>query len=167
MNAIITEVQAPQTAQTGEIIRPYCTVSLPDGSPATGVALGWWDDVNGQGVEFDSFTILSSNHPYEVLRPSERVMPSTTTTFKLALFLPVGAEELGYSEEEIVELEEMGIYWVRTDSVLSFTVENSSNGGGDDDEDEGGLSRTQLIVGASFLGLLTVVGLGALFMRRR
>lgn len=166
MKTNIIEVQAPSSAATGEAIRPYCTVALAEGSPAEAVGLGWYDDVNGELIEYDGITILGPNHYSEVLRPESRPMPSTTTTFKLALFEPTTDAEF-YST---------GYSWKRTSKTKSFVVTNTSGGGGDDgggddggNGDDGGgssVKRWVLIAGAGVAALASVVGIG-LFLKKK
>ncbi|MDD5547093.1 MAG: hypothetical protein PHO67_08085 [Candidatus Omnitrophica bacterium] len=139
MNVSISDMQAPETAGTGDEIRPYCTVHLADGAPAVGFGLGWYDDVQGSQIEYDGITILSPNHEDEVLRPEGRPMPNTqSATFKVAIFLPIYSDELGYSDQEIAELEAAGILWIRTDVTQSFTVKNTDFQDIPDDGDENG-----------------------------
>jgi len=153
----IIEIQAPASAITGELIRPYCTVALAEGSPAEAVALGWYDDEHGELIEFDGLTILGPNHYSEVLRPEARPMSSQSTTFTVALFEPTSDDEF----------YETGYSWKRTNKVMSFTVVNDSgddggdedgDDGGDEEEDTGGSNRWWLIGAVAGLGAALLAG---------
>lgn len=168
----ITEIQSPLSAATGEAIRPYCTVNLAEGSPAEGLALGWYDDEHGELIGFDGITILGPNHYSEILRPEPRGMPNIETIFTVALFEPTTDEELA----------ETGYSWKRTNKTKSFTTANVSSQTttcpeGYHEEngtcvlDEGNSSGNSvkkwlLIAGGGIITVLSVISIG-IFLKRK
>lgn len=105
--SIVSITNMPTSARRGDLIAPLVTVASSS-TAAVSVGVSW---ASATGVitgdmEFDSFTILSSSHKQEVLRPMAWNFTSDNTPWRIYIVIP---DSSGYG-------------WIKTSVYRSGTI---------------------------------------------